>query len=148
MRRFVGTPATDAGAVAKAVSRDMIIAHLDDELRFQRLPFGRALGTPAARRARRVAVEAGWRDELFELLCESGFVAIGDGGGKPDMIEPAGIVVETEQQRAHEIGIALIAETADDAICRAHAFHFQHGPLTRAVSLVDAFRDDAVDRTA
>ena len=66
-RRLVRPPAQQPRAVAEAVAGEMVVADLDDELRLERLPFGRALGRPAARAARRVAGEAGRRDQLFQL---------------------------------------------------------------------------------
>ena len=65
-RRFVGAEADQLGAVAEAVAGDMIVAHLDHELRLHRLPFAAALGAPAARSARRFAGEARRRDQSFE----------------------------------------------------------------------------------
>lgn len=45
---LVGSPAHKFGAMAKAVARNMVEPHLDDELRTQRLPLTTPLGTPAA----------------------------------------------------------------------------------------------------
>ena len=47
-RRFVRAEAYELGAVAKAVVRHVVVAHLDYEFRFQRLPFARSLGAPPA----------------------------------------------------------------------------------------------------
>ena len=58
LRRLVGPPAQELGAVAEAAAGDVVVAHLDDELGPERHPFGRALGRPAARAAGRVAGEA------------------------------------------------------------------------------------------
>src|SRR5687767_11513553 len=65
---FVGPPAYQFRAMAEAIAGDMIVAHFDDKVGPQRLPFGGAFGAPAARRAGRVAGEAGWLDESFEPL--------------------------------------------------------------------------------
>ena len=44
--------------MAEAAAGDVVVADLDDQLGPQRLPFGGALGRPAARAAGRVAGEA------------------------------------------------------------------------------------------
>ena len=67
-RRLVGPAAEQPGAVAEAAAGDLVVEHLDDELGLERLPFGRALGRPAARAARRVAGEARRLDQRLELL--------------------------------------------------------------------------------
>src|ERR1044071_1842216 len=47
-RRLVRPPAQQCGAVAEAAFAHVVIAHLDDELGAERLPFAGALGVPAA----------------------------------------------------------------------------------------------------
>src|SRR6185369_10532344 len=66
-RRLVGPPAQDGGAVPKALAAEMIVANLDHEFWLQRTPFCRTLGRPPARPARRIAGEAGRRDQRFEF---------------------------------------------------------------------------------
>src|SRR5262245_66436785 len=57
-RRFVGTEAHELGAVAEAVAGDVVVAHLDHELRLQRFPFPGPLRAPPRRPAGRFAGEA------------------------------------------------------------------------------------------
>src|SRR5215208_4852190 len=66
-RRLVGPPAQDGGAVAKSFAAEMIVANLDHEFWLQRTPLCRTLGRPSARPARRIAGEAGRRDQRFEF---------------------------------------------------------------------------------
>ena len=66
-RRLVGPPALDGGAVAEALAAEMIVANFDHEFWFQRTPLRRSLGRPSARPARRIAGEAGRRDQRFEF---------------------------------------------------------------------------------
>ena len=54
LRRFVGTPAEKLRSVSESLSGKMIVFDFDDQARSERLPFGGALGAPAAR--------SPWRD--------------------------------------------------------------------------------------
>ena len=64
-RGLVGTKAQELGAVAEAAARDMVVTHLDHELRLHRLPFAGALdAAPAARPARRLPVNLAARSAL------------------------------------------------------------------------------------
>src|SRR4051812_4287629 len=57
-RVLVLAPAQQKGAVAEAVLRRMVVAHLGDQDRLQRLPLLGAFVAPARWRARRLAGEA------------------------------------------------------------------------------------------
>ena len=99
--RLVGTKAHEFGAVAEAAARDVVVAHLDDNLRLHRLPFAGALGAPAARPARRLPCKTWRRDQRFERLSQSVALGIADGCGEADMIKLAIRVIEAEQQRSN-----------------------------------------------
>ena len=71
----------------EAIARHVVVAHFDDEFRFQRLPFGGALGGPTAGTSGRVSGEARRCDQLFELRSQGGFVDVGEGGGEADMMK-------------------------------------------------------------
>ena len=64
------------------------------------------------------------------------------------MIEPAGVVVEAEEERADERLAGGVAEAADHAIGGADVLHLEHGADLGLVEPVEALADDAVDRAA
>ena len=55
LRILVGAPAQETGAVTEAPAGDLIVADFGDQRGLERLPFGRALGLPPARAARRAS---------------------------------------------------------------------------------------------
>ena len=121
-RRLVRPPAQKACAMAEAAAGDMVIADLDDQLRPQGLPFARAFGAPSAGTTWCIAGKTGRLDQPLELLGQPRAVEIVQRSGKADMVELARVIVETEQKRADEASLALVAELADDAIRRALCF--------------------------
>ncbi len=64
------------------------------------------------------------------------------------MVEPALVVIEAEQKRAHPLASLFVAETADHAVGGAQAFDLEHGPLARGVGVVQLLGDHAVERHA
>src|SRR5690606_25850843 len=114
--RLVRPPAQKLRAVTEALACDVVVTHLDDELRPQRLPFGRALRAPPARRAGRPAREAGRLPERLEPLRQRPSGPSRDRGSKADVVEQAPIVVKTEQERPDFAPVARVAEAADDAV--------------------------------
>src|SRR3954447_6221706 len=66
LRRLVGPPAQEFGAVAEAAAADMVVADLGDELGPQRLPLGAPRVAPAARPAGCVAGEARRLDQRLQ----------------------------------------------------------------------------------
>src|SRR6476620_2368650 len=134
--------------MAEAVAGDLVVAHLDHELRLQRLPLFGAFGAPAAWSSRRLAGKARRRDAGLELRGQRRAVLVGDGCGEADMIELAGIVVEPEQQRANLLAAATVAKAADHAVGGAVLLHFHHRPLAGDVRSAALFGHDAVERRA
>src|SRR5690606_13989563 len=133
-RRLVRPPADDAGAVPEPAAAYVVVAHLDDQRRPQRLPVGAARRAPAARAAGRVAGEAGRLDQRLQAARQRGPLAGRDGRGEADVVEAAAVVVETEQQRADLAAVAGVTEAADDAVRRAQPLHLQHGALAGLVA--------------
>jgi hypothetical protein len=70
-RIFIRTPAQQLGPVPEALSGKVIVPHLDDEIRLQRLPLAGALGAPAAWTAGCFAREPRCFDPRFELFEQS-----------------------------------------------------------------------------
>jgi hypothetical protein len=73
--RLVGTPAKALGSVAKAATRKMVVADLHHELGLEWLPFGRALGRPAAQAAGLLPVKPGGATNRLSLAVRAGFSA-------------------------------------------------------------------------
>src|SRR5437764_1122846 len=94
LRVLVGAPADEAGAVAEAPTGDLVVADLDDQHGFQRLPLAGSLGVPAARAARSASGEAGRLDQSFEVLGEPRAFGCRHGGGETDVIQQALLVIE------------------------------------------------------
>jgi hypothetical protein len=134
--------------VAEAISGDVVVAHLGDEFRPQRLPLGAPGVRPTAWAAGRVAREARRLDQALERLRQRRPLCIGDAGGEADMVEAALVVVEAKEQRADLAALRFVPEAADDAIGRAHALDLEHGALAGFVRALDPLRHDAIDRTA
>src|SRR5690349_5482828 len=147
-RRLVLAPSNQRRAVAKSVAGHMVVADLDNELGPKRLPVSRAFGAPAARTARCIAGEAGRLDQTLEKPGELGPLGTRNGRGEADMVELALLVVETKQQRADLPARLLVAEAADDAICRPDVLDLQHGAFARAIGALEPLGDDAVEIAA
>ena len=95
--------------MAEAVAREVVVAHLGDQPRGERLPLPRALGAPAAGPARRVTGEARPAFERFELLRQRRTNRIGDARREPDMMKQAVIAIG----RGTAIRRAPIERTSD-----------------------------------
>ena len=132
------------GTVTKAVAADVIVAHFDDQLGSQRLPFGRPLRRPAARSTRRFASETRCRDQLLQPLRQLRLFIGRERGCEPDVVQQAIVAIESQQQRADQLAAALVAEAADHAIGGAQTFDLEHGPLAGRVRQIEALGDDAV----
>src|SRR5260370_1045733 len=137
-----------ASLAAAAAGAHVMVAHLDAQLRAQRLPLAGTRSAPAARAAGRVAGKPGRLDQRLELPRKRLAIEVVQGRGKPDVIELALVVVEAEQQRPDQARVPLVAEPADHAICRAPFLDLEHGALARLVNAVDAFGDPPVERAA
>jgi hypothetical protein len=82
--------------VTEAVAREVVVAHLDDQPRGERLPLARALGAPAAGPARRAAGETGipfQRDhDVGDLLA----IRNRETRREANMVEQSFVVVEPQ----------------------------------------------------
>src|SRR5438270_11383971 len=145
---FVGPPTQEPGAVAEASAGDLVVPYLDHEPGLQRLPLRGALGVPAARAAWGASGETGRFDQRLELFRQRGPLPGRNCGGEADVVEQSVVPVEPEQQRTDFLLLFRIAEAADDAVSGALLFDFDHRPLARAVVLVGALGDHAVERAA
>jgi hypothetical protein len=133
--------------VAKAVAREVVVAHLHDQSRLDRLPLRRALGAPAAGPARGAAGEAGRLDQRLELRQERHAGGGREAGREADVMEQPIRVVEPEQERAHRPRARRVAESAHHAVHRAAALHLLHaGALAGPIGQVELLGHDAVER--
>ena len=138
--------------MAEAGPLHMVVAHLGDELGAQRLPRQILPLAPTALRSRPALSGFGLVDERpftprmpFERvdsirrqkLDQLAALDVGEAGRDADMLQGAGVVMETEEQRADRDALVPLvpAESGDDAIAFARVLHLQHDAL---VGLVDA----------
>src|SRR5262249_20552390 len=132
-RRFVGPPAQKFRSVAETVSGKMVVANLDHELRFQRLPLRRAAGGPSAWTVGRAAGDSRRRAESLEFQRERLLVGRRDRRGEAHVVQEAILAVEAEQERSDHGFALVIPETADHAVGAAIVFDLLHaGALARA----------------
>src|SRR2546423_12339938 len=124
--RFVRTVADDFCPVAKPFAGEMIVGHLDDDLRIDRFPFTRPLRAPTTRTPRCVASESRRLPERFEFFGQRRTLARLESGSKSDAMEQTIVIVQSEEQRSQNAGAARIAKSADDAIGGAELFHLHH----------------------
>src|SRR5687767_8382326 len=110
LRRLVRTPAEEARPVAEAAAIEVIVAHLDDQLRRQRLPLGRPRRAPATRTARRLTGEARRLHEFLEALRDRLLLGVRDVRREADVVQQPRAVVQPEQQRAHVRSLRRVAE--------------------------------------
>jgi len=89
--RLVGTPPHQLGAVAEAITGDMIKSNLYHQFRPKRFPFSAAIGTPAARAARCLAGESGQATELLKLSRQRWLLGVGHHRAPPsDLVARSG----------------------------------------------------------
>ena len=99
----------------EAVLLQLVVAHLADELRLDRVPVELLAARPAALASRdSVAADRAGRPQFRELLLELAANSRRETGTVPDEIEPALWIVEAEQE-CRDPPLALFAPTeADD----------------------------------
>src|SRR5690348_4906571 len=107
----------------EAAAGEVIVLHLDDELRRERLPLARPLGAPPAGPTGRLAGEAGRLDQLLELLRDRRLLVVGDVAREAHVMQQAAFIIEAEQERADDLALRRVAESADDALRGAHGLH-------------------------
>src|SRR6476659_2218931 len=96
-RRFIGAVADDLRSMTEPAAGEMIVGHLDDDLRIDRFPFAGSFRTPTTRSARRVAGKPWWLSERFVFLRQRGTIGCFKRGGESDVMKQAVVIVETEQ---------------------------------------------------
>src|SRR5690606_39752497 len=70
------------------------------------------------------------------------------GAGAADIVQPAGLVIEAEQQVLYRLRAPAPVETADDAVDRPPLLELLHRPPARLVGEVELLGDDAVQPLA
>src|SRR5262249_15020680 len=126
-----------------------VVANLDHELRFQRLPLRRAAGGPSARTARRATGEPRRRDEFLELQRERLFVGRRDRRGEAHVVEEAVLAVGAEQEGADHGFALVVPEAPDHAVGAAIVLDLLHpAAFARAIVEIAALGDDAVEQRA
>src|SRR5207302_5548036 len=111
-RRLVGPPAQEAGPVAEASSREVIVANLDHELGRERLPLPRPLRAPSTGPARGSTGEAGRLDERCHLREQSLAHAGREPRGEADVMQETVTIVEPEEQGSDHARLGRVAEAA------------------------------------
>src|SRR6476661_3949544 len=148
-RRLVRAPAQERRPVAEPSAGEVVVLHLDHQLRREGLPFARSLGAPSRRSTRRLAGETRGLHQLLELRGERLLLPGGNVRGEADMVQQSALVVETEQQRADDLPLRRVAKAADHALGGALVLHLLHPVAVAAlVRQVEPLRDDAVESTA
>src|SRR4051794_4171299 len=99
----------------EAAAGEVIVLHLDHELRRQGLPLCRTFRAPPARPARCLAREPRLPDQLLELRRQLLTLRCLHVRAEPDMVEQTIIIIEAEQKRANDFRVARVPEAADDA---------------------------------
>src|SRR5687768_14440565 len=94
----------------------MIVTDFGDERVAQRLPIGGTVVAPPARSARRLSGEARRLDQRLEPRRQRVFLARRQGRSEADMVQPALVIVQAEQEGSDRAAGRGIAETADDAV--------------------------------
>ena len=86
------------------------------------------------------------REKLHELAP----LLVGEARADADVLQVAGVVVETEQQRADGVSLAALvpAEAGDDAVAVALVLHLEHHALVRLVDAARRLRHHAVEAGA
>ena len=109
--------------MAEAVALHLVVAHLDHELRPDRAP-PRARPCPSGS-APRSAAPTPRRASGSTRAATSSRVSRRDGA-RADVVEPAVVAVEAEQQRRDRLAVALPADADDDAVGRLVLLHLDH----------------------
>src|SRR5215211_7576972 len=142
LRVLVVAEAEKARPVAKAVALHLVVAHFGDKLRLHRRLLELACA-PAVRFR-----EAPVRFCVDERENALGDLLVAGGGyrGGADVVEPAVVAVETEQERRDPVRLRLPAQANDDGVRRLVRLHL-HDCLAGAgpVRLVDPLGNHAVE---
>src|SRR5262249_51887956 len=145
----------------------MVVADLADPLEPKRLPRQVLAAVPARRRARHaltrgVPVVLERRPVLPRMRVERAFAErlgppralrasrLREGCTYPGVVKLAVVVVQTEEERAHELPLPAFepAEASDDAVGRARVLDLHHRALVRQVAEVERLRHHAVETGA
>src|SRR5690242_18884721 len=135
-------------AVTKSPAGKVVVSHLHDQLRRERIPFPAPLRAPAARSARRSAGEPGGLDQSLEALGELRLLALRHVGGETHVVQHA-LVVQAKQQGAHELSLRGITEPTNDAVGGARLLDLEHAvAIATLIWQIDALGDDSIESAA
>src|SRR6516165_3745868 len=144
--RLVGVPVQQPGAMPKTLAGEMIITNLDHKAGLERHPFAGAFGCPPARATRRLTGKARRADQRFQLFGGRWFVLAVDRRGESDLIKPAFMVIEAQQQRSDEGTTLVVTKAANHTIRTAEVFDLLHAAaLTASVIKIAALGDYAIE---
>ncbi len=112
--------------MAEAAAGEVIVLHLDDELRRERLPFRRALCAPSAGPARRLSGKPRLPDELLQLGGELRALFRREARGEPDVMQQAFVIVQAQQHRADNSRFLGVTKASDHAVGGPLVLHLDH----------------------
>ena len=155
-RRSVGAPSMQSRRVAKSIAVDLVDGDLDNRRRPERDPVVLHVGRPAGGGPLEPAERAGADDEAVpprmvlevdderrKLVDESDPLGNGQVRDDADVVQPLVLVVEPEDQRA-DCRPGEQPQTGHDTLHRPFELDLDHRALSRLVTEVVGFRDDAV----
>src|SRR5688500_18168146 len=162
VRRLVGPPPQKRRGVPEPIALQVVVLHFADPLDAERLPRQILAGAPAALPARhplsgslrlgplaprmRLQRVLPQRLQLFDerLACSHR-----ERGSHADVVQPAFVVVETQEQRADGVRAALVpSETGDDAVGGARVLYLEHRALAGHVRLIVRLCNDTIEPCA
>src|SRR5439155_20857995 len=113
------------------------------------LPPPRALRAPTAGSPRGLAGEAGRLDQLLQLGDQRRLLRARHAGREPHVVKEPLVIVEPEQERADDVPLGRVPESAHNAVRGAPLLDLLHaGPVAGVVGKIPPLRDDAVQGTA
>src|SRR5437764_13089714 len=99
LRRLVRAIPMDFGSVPETATGEMVVGHFDHDFRVDRFPFTGSFCAPAAWAAGSISSESWLLPERLEFFRQGGVLSRFKCRGKPDVIEPAIVVIYSEEQR-------------------------------------------------
>lgn len=117
-RRLVGPPSHEPCAVAEPIAGEMIVLHLDDQLRFQGFPFRGAsvlqrLGPPGA-----LPVNPGGATRFSRRLVRAGLSWPASAEVYPDVMKQPCPVIDVEEEGSDLAAVAFVAKaTPRNPLC-------------------------------
>src|SRR6185369_7210589 len=162
LRLLVGPPAQEDRGMSEAIALHVVVLYFADTLDPQRLPRQILARTPATLAAGHAAGLGSGASPLAprviihrillqrsELVSELLAHCHRERRGDTDVLQRAAVVIQTEQQRTHNILAGLVpAKAGDDALCGARVLDLDHRALVRLIRTRCRFCDHAVQASA